>query len=299
MSTTDDGARVDRSGPAAPAIELSTAVGRGLTHELRAMRTVLWRDLIRTLNYDIGRVLSIALMPLMFLLILGTGIGAVTAGADRVGFTTFIFPGVVAMAVILAAVNFAASFVWDQESGFARVMLVAPVRSLSIVLGKVLSCTIIAILLGVLVVAFAWVARVPYDPLLLLSLVGTMALASFTMASFSVLLAVYTKRMESFQGVSQLAVMPLMFLSGALFPLQDLPRWLTVLTHLNPITYAVDPMRQAVFWHLDDAAETSSAFTAGVTWFGWTVPVVLELALLAAAGVGFVFMAVRKLNMSR
>lgn len=277
----------------------SASLGYGLMHEARAARAIVTRELIRVVNHDLGRMFTMALTPLLYLLVIGNGIGILVEDTDGVGLKTFIFPGVVAMAVITAAVNSAVSLVWDQESGFVREMLVAPVSSTTIVVGKVLSGTILSAFQGAVVLAFAGAAGIPYEPGLLLSLLAVMVLTSATVSAFGVLLAIWAVRMESFQGVTHLAVMPLLFLSGALFPLADLPRWLSLLTHLNPLTYAVDPMRNAVFLHLEVSPAAHERYNPGVSWFGWTVPPELEVAVVAAAGVLFTVMAARRLSRTR
>jgi ABC-2 type transport system permease protein len=89
-----------------------------------------------------------------------------------------------------------------------------------------------------------------------------------------------------------MAIMPMMFLSGAMFPLANLPSWLHVLTTVNPLTYAVDPMRQAVFAHLDIPPQVNAVLNPGVQWFGWQVPVGVELGLVALVGAALLGVAV-------
>ena len=91
---------------------------------------------------------------------------------------------------------------------------------------------------------------VPYDPLLILGIFGLQLLLAFTITAFGVMVAVRIKQMQSFMGVMQMIVMPMFFISGALFSVAGLPAWLTVLNRLDPLTYAVDPMRRLVFDHL-------------------------------------------------
>ena len=92
------------------------------------------------------------------------------------------------------------------------------------------------------------------------------------------------KQIQSFMAITQLLLMPMLFLSGALFPLSNLPAWLHVLTRVNPLTYAVDPMRRAVFAHLDVAIVVRERLSPGVTWGSWTVPVGVELLLVLSMG---------------
>ena len=100
----------------------------------------------------------------------------------------------------------------------------------------------------------------------ILGVFGMMLLLAFAMTAFGVMIAVRIKQMQSFMGVTQMVVMPMFFISGALFPVTALPAWLAFLNRIDPITYAVDPMRKLVLSRLD-------VTVPGVSWFGWHVPV--------------------------
>jgi len=132
---------------------------------------------------------------------------------------------------------------------------------------------------------------VPYDPVLLLTLVGELLLLSFTLTAFGVMMAARIKQIQAFMALTQLFVLPLFFLSGALYPLNGLPAWLTVLTRVDPLTYVVDPMRQAVFAHLP-FGPVLNRLSPGITWFGWQVPLGLSLALVAAMGLAMLGIAI-------
>jgi len=182
--------------------------------------------------------------------------------------------------------------VWDREFGFLREMLVAPVSRGAIVIGKCLGGALVATLQGIIILAMAGLVGVPYDPVLIVTLLAEMFLAAFTITAFGTTVAARMRNMQSFFGVMQMAIMPMMFLSGAMFPLSSLPAWLHVLTTVNPLTYAVDPMRQAVFAHLDVTPQVNAMLNPGVTWFGWQLPVVLELGLVAVAGAALLVTAI-------
>ena len=104
------------------------------------------------------------------------------------------------------------------------------------------------------------------------------------------MVAARIKQMQAFFGVMQMIVMPMFFISGALFPVQNLPRWLEILNRLDPLTYAVDPMRRLVFSHLSISPAAQHALNPGVTWFGWKVPALLEVAVVL--GLGLVMLAI-------
>ena len=266
---------------------------RGLRQDLRAVGIVWRRELIR-FRSDRLRAFSSLVQPVLFLLVLGTGLSSLARGGLPAGidFKTYIFPGVLAMSVLFTALFSAASIVWDREFGFLREMLVAPVSRSAIVIGKCLGGATVATLQGMVILALAGVAHVPYDAVLFLTLIGELLLLSFTLTAFGVMMAARIKQIQAFMALTQMLVMPLFFLSGALYPLNGLPGWLTVLTRLDPLTYIVDPMRHAVFSHLPIPPEMAAALSPGVTWFGWPVPIVLSLSIVALMGAGMLGIAI-------
>ena len=266
---------------------------RSVRHDLRAVSIVWRRELIR-FRTDRLRAITSLVQPVLFLFVLGTGLSTLAshglpAGVD---FKTFIYPGVLAMSVLFTSIFSAASIVWDREFGFLREMLVAPVRRWAIVVGKCLGGATVATFQGLIFLALAGVAHVPYDPLLLLTLVGELLLLSFTLTAFGVMMAARIKQIQAFMALTQLFVLPLFFLSGALYPLNGLPAWLTVLTRIDPLTYIVDPMRSAVFSHLSVSPLAVHALSPGITWFGWVVPLGLSLALVAFMGAAMLAIAI-------
>src|SRR5215470_648439 len=266
--------------------EIRVAVpGGGLRHDLRAAGIVWRRELIR-FRADRLRAVTSLIQPVLFLFVLGTGLGALAGRSLPAGisFKTFIYPGVLAMSVLFTAIFSAASIVWDREFGFLREILVAPVSRASIVVGKCLGGATIATFQGIIFLSLAWFAHVPYNPALLLTLVGELLLLSFTLTAFGVMMAARITQFQAFMALTQMLVMPLFFLSGALYPLSGLPGWLTVLTRVDPLTYVVGPMRDAVFRYLNLAPLEQHTLAPGLTWAGWPVPQWLSLAIVAAMG---------------
>jgi ABC-2 type transport system permease protein len=266
---------------------------RSVRHDLRAVSIVWRRELIR-FRTDRLRAVTSLVQPVLFLFVLGTGLSRLAsrglpAGVD---FRTFIYPGVLAMSVLFTSIFSAASIVWDREFGFLREMLVAPVRRWAIVVGKCLGGATVATFQGLIFLALAGVAHVPYSPLLLLTLVGELLLLSFTLTAFGVMMAARIKQIQAFMALTQLFVLPLFFLSGALYPLNGLPAWLTVLTRIDPLTYIVDPMRSAVFGHLAVSPLAVQTLSPGITWFGWVVPLGLSLAMVAFMGAAMLAIAI-------
>jgi ABC-2 type transport system permease protein len=266
---------------------------RSIRADLRAVSIVWRRELIR-FRSDRLRAVTSLVQPVLFLFVLGTGLSQLAGRGMPAGidFRTFIYPGVLAMSVLFTAIFSAASIVWDREFGFLREMLVAPVRRWAIVVGKCLGGATVATFQGIIFLALAGVAHVPYSPVLLLTLVGELLLLSFTLTAFGVMMAARIKQIQAFMALTQMFVLPLFFLSGALYPLHGLPSWLTVLTRIDPLTYIVDPMRHAVFDHLSISPLALRALSPGVTWDGWLVPLGLSLAMVAAMGLAMLAIAI-------
>jgi ABC-2 type transport system permease protein len=281
-------------GAAVLADEIRLAVPEGgLRHDLRAVSIVWRRELIR-FRTDRLRAVTALVQPVLFLFVLGTGLSTLAGGSMPAGvsFKTFIYPGVLAMSVLFTAIFSAASIVWDREFGFLREILVAPVSRASIVIGKCLGGATIATFQGLVFLVLAGFAHVPYDPVLILTLIGELLLLSFTLTAFGVMMAARIKQFQAFMALTQMLVMPLFFLSGALYPLSGLPAWLSVLTRIDPLTYIVGPMRHAVFSHLSIAATFQRHLSPGITWAGWLVPLWLSLAMVAVMGLAMMAVAI-------
>lgn len=258
---------------------------RSVASELRAVKIVWEREVVRFAT-DRLRIVTALLQPLLFLFVLGTGLSRIaSAGTGGLNLRTFLYPGILAMSVLFTAMFSAASIVWDREFGFLREMLVAPVSRASLVLGKCLGGATVATSQGVLVIALAGLVDVPYSPSLILIVFVMQTLLAYTLTAFGVMIAARVKQIQSFMAVTQMLVMPLFFISGAMFPLSGLPTWLTVLNRVDPLTYAVEPMRHAVFDHLHLDPAVRARLDPGVTWGGWQVPPVMCALVVVALGV--------------
>jgi ABC-2 type transport system permease protein len=279
----------------APVIRV-TVPPRSLHSELRAIRIVFRRELIRFRN-DRMRIVTSLVQPLLFLFVLGSGLQQLSQfGTHGVDLKTFIYPGILCITVMFTAMFSAASIVWDREFGFLREMMVAPVRRSSIVIGKCLGGACVSALQGLILIALAGAVHVPYDPLLLLGIFGLQLLLAFSITAFGVMVAVRIKQIQAFMGVMQMIVMPMFFVSGALFPVSGLPGWLAFLNRIDPLTYAVDPMRRLVFGHLDISAAARAALDPGVTWWGWHLPAVLEAGVVLVLGLVMLAVAIWEFN---
>jgi ABC-2 type transport system permease protein len=269
---------------------------RSWRSEVRAVRIVWRRELIR-FTTDRTRMIAFLVQPLLFLFVLGYGLQSLaSASTGGVDLTTFIFPGVLCMSVVFSAMFSAVSLVMDREFGFLREMMVAPVSRASIVVGKALGGATTSLVPGVAVLALAGLVGVPYDPLLLLGVLGLLLLLAFTVTAFGVMVAVRIRQIQTFTAVMQMFVMPLLFLSGVMFPVAGLPAWLEALNRVDPLTYAVDPMRRLVFSHLEVSETARRTLDPGVSLFGWYVPALLQCAIVLLLGLVMLAFAIRGFN---
>jgi ABC-2 type transport system permease protein len=253
----------------------------GLRHQVRGAAVVWQREMIR-FGRDRSRIVSSLAQPVLFLFVLGTGLSSLIASNGDVDFRTFLFPGVLATSVLFTAAFSGISMVWDREFGFLREMLVAPVSTTAILTGKCLGGATVATLQSLIILSLAGLVGVPYNLVMMVELVGLLFLMAFMICALGLFLSARVTQVQSAMPLVQLTITPLMFLSGSLFPLSNLPGWLHVATTLNPMTYAVEPIRTVVFDHLDLSAAARATFNPGITWGGWQVPVALQIAIVVA-----------------
>jgi ABC-2 type transport system permease protein len=277
---------------AAPAVPVTPG---GLGHELRAIAMVWRREMIR-FRRDRARMVAMLLQPVLFLFVMGTGLAGVVDPAGGMDFRTFLFPGVLAISVLFSAAFAGISLVWDREFGFLREMLVAPVSKTAIIMGKCLGGATVATLQSLVLLALAGTVGVPYHPLMLVTLLALLFVGALMLTALGVLISARIKQVQAAMPASQLIIMPMMFLSGALFPLSNLPAWLATLTTLNPLTYVVQPMRAVVFEFVGASEEARTVFDTTITWGAWDLPVGAQVAVALAATAGLVAAGIALFN---
>ncbi len=266
--------------PAVATAAVSVSPG-GFMHEARAAIMVWRREMIR-FRSDRARMFSMLLQPFLFLFVMGTGLSSVINTGGGMDFRTFLFPGVLAMSVLFSSAFAGVSLVWDREFGFLREILVAPVGRTAIIVGKCLGGATTSTLQSLVLLVLAGLVGVPYNPLLLLSLLALLFLGALMLTALGVLLSARIRQMQAAFPAMQLVITPMMFLSGALFPIAHLPAWLATLTKLNPLTYVVQPMRAAIFDHIAIPPAARAAFNPTITWGSWTVPLPVDILIAVA-----------------
>jgi ABC-2 type transport system permease protein len=197
-----------------------------------------------------SRLLGGIARPILWLLIMGSSLRNVVSGQTLIGangapvdYTVYIFPGVVALTLIFAAMQSATSIIWDREFGFLKEVLAAPVSRVSIILGKILGGATQALLQGIITLLFAPLIGLWPTPGQVVILLIMMFLVAFALTSLGVVIA---SRMTSFEGfgtMSNFVIMPMYFLSGAIYPTANAPAWMKPLIIVNPMSYGVDALR--------------------------------------------------------
>lgn len=204
--------------------------------------TVWLRDLLRFWR-DKSRIFGAIVQPTLYLFILGIGMSAALGQSQASLYIKFIYPGIIGMSLLFTSIFSAISIIWDREFGFLREVLVAPIPRASIAIGKAFGGASVATIQGTLLLVYAPILGIKLSILLIIKVIPLLFLISFSLTSLGVLVAARMRSMEGFQMIMNFLMMPMFFLSGAMFPLKGLPSWLSVLTKLDPLSYGVDALR--------------------------------------------------------
>jgi ABC-2 type transport system permease protein len=196
-----------------------------------------------------SRLFSALARPLLWLFIVGVGISRLVPRASGVPYTQFIFPGIIGMTILFSSIFSSISIIWDKEFGFMKEILVAPVSRFSIVIGKALSGTIVSTLQAVIILALFPVLGFKLSLLQIMAVIFICASVSFCISTFGIVLATFYESYESFSVIMNFIIMPMFFLSGAMYPVRLLPDILRLVAKLNPLTYGIDAMKHAIFPH--------------------------------------------------
>lgn len=265
----------------------------------RGTWVVAYRELLRFVQ-ERSRMLSSFGMPVLFFIIFGAGfnriIGTLTPGVD---FIKFIYPGIVAMTVLMTSVFSGLSVVWDREFGFLKEVLVAPLSRTGIVLGKATGGATVATIQGSMMLVLAPIIGIALTPILVIKVVPLLIIISLSLSGLGILVASRMRSQQGFHVVVQLIVFPLIFLSGIFFPVNNVPVWLQIISKVNPLTYGVDAIRQ-IFLGSDFApvrgAIGSGNPVVGITVFGHTMTVLEDVMVIAILGVVMILAATWSFN---
>lgn len=214
--------------------------------ELEGIYTIWLRENKRFVRYR-SRILTSVVTPLLWLLIFGTGLGsAVRFGGVVGGYKTFIYPGIIGQTILFTAVFSGVSVIIDRQYGFLKEILVAPISRPAIVFGKALGISTTALIQGLILLLLSFVVGIQMTIEIFLQSAVVILLISLGLAGLGLLIASFTNSMEGFNLILSFIVLPIFLLSGALFPVTNLPSWLQIAVYLDPLTYGVDALRAII-----------------------------------------------------
>uniref|UniRef100_A0A7C3R410 Transport permease protein n=1 Tax=Leptospirillum ferriphilum TaxID=178606 RepID=A0A7C3R410_9BACT len=247
--------------------------------DLRAIYTLWLRDIIR-LWRDKVRLVGSLIQPVLFLFILGGGLkGRFSGGFSGGGnYQQFIFPGILAMSILFTASFAGIAVVWDREVGFLKEVLVAPLSRTAVVLGKVLGGSTNSLVQGLILFSLYPFFGIHLNPARFILAVMTMFVIGLAQTAMGIALSVRMSSSQGFMVLLNFIILPLYFLSGAMFPLNGLPKWLSLAVILDPVTYGVDLLR-------------------GILLGAHHFSLLVDILALGAFGSIMIFLAVRLFNM--
>ena len=234
-----------------------------------AVKAVINRELNKTFRQR-GRLLSSLVRPLIWLLVICSGVGSMLSGTQQEGYLQFLVPGIVAMTLLFAALLSALTLVYDKEFGVMRMMMIAPIAHGWIVVAKLIAATIIAMVQAImlLVILFA-IGLLDWQSALLL--LPPAFLTALLCAAMGGLIAVWSKTLDNFAVIMNFVIFPVFFLSGALYPVTQLPDLLRYVVLVNPFSYGVDLLKHSI-----PGSQTDFSIVTDLSvLFGFTIAAIL------------------------
>jgi len=208
---------------------------------------ILWLRQVKKYFRTPSRIVGSLGQPLLFLLVFGFGFGSIFRQAGQGDYIQFLAPGIIMMSVLFTAVFSGIDLIWDRQFGFLKETMVAPVPRWRIMFGKTLGGATVASFQGVIVLVMSLFVGFKVYNLLMLPIAAIFVfLVAMLFTSLGIAIASKLEDMQGFQLIMNFLVMPIFFLSGALFPLQGLPKALELITRLDPLTYGVDGIRESL-----------------------------------------------------
>ena len=271
---------------AALSAALASAPRRVTVPLAQAVYIIWYRDVIRFWRDRVRLVMSLA-QPVLYLAIFGVGLSSSLGRAGSIGrglpasfsYIQFLYPGVLGMAVLFTAIFSAMSVVWDREFGFLREILVAPISRSAVAIGKALGGATQAAVQGVVMLVLAPFVGVHLTVVSVIEVIPLLFVLAFSLTCLGVAISARIKTMQGFQVVMNFLMMPMFFLSGALFPLSGLPGWMTALTRFDPVAYGIAPVRSAILGGSGVPQAAVDRLTS-VTIGSYVVPVTVDVAIL-------------------
>jgi ABC-2 type transport system permease protein len=236
----------------------------------------LWFREFRVFLRERSRLIASIFTPVLWLFVIGSGIGSSVHLSTGTDYQKFIFPGIISMSIIFSSVFFGSYIIWDRKFDFLKSVMVAPVSRITIFVGKSLGGMTTSLVEVAILLVIGGFIGIHFSSLSLVQTIAIALLLSFCLTSLGLAMGSYIDSLEGFQLIVSFVVFPLFFLSGALFPLNNLPGWLSILTKIDPATYAVDALRNAML---------------GIASYSFLIDIVVLIAFAIGFGVfgGFSF----------
>jgi ABC-2 type transport system permease protein len=227
----------------------------------------IWLREFKVFLRERSRLVASTFTPILWLFVIGSGLGSAGPStlAPGVDYQQFIFPGIVCMSIIFTSVFYGSYIIWDRKFDFLKSVMVAPVSRATVFVGKTLGGMTNSLLQAAILLVIGVAIGIPFTPLSLAQAVVVVLLISFGLTSLGLALGSYMYSLEGFQMIVSFVVFPLFFLSGALFPLDNLPAWLSLLTAADPVTYGVDALRNLMLGTGSHGVELDLAILFGYT----------------------------------
>ena len=219
----------------------------------------IWLREFKVFLREKSRLIASTFTPLLWLFVIGGGFGSTLANTStnstfdhstvggvgsEIDYQQFIFPGIICMSVIFSSVFFGSYIIWDRKFDFLKSVMVAPVSRTTIFIGKTFGGMTTSLIEAAILLIVGLFIGIHYTPLSIVVIIVIILLLSFALTSLGLTIGSYMESLEGFQLIVSFVVFPLYFLSGALFPLNNhLPNWLSILTTIDPASYAVDALR--------------------------------------------------------
>ena len=211
----------------------------------RPVYVICMREFIKFFR-EKSRLLGTLARPVLWLFVVGNGMSTLIRPQAGFSYLQFIFPGMIGMTILFSSIFSSISIVWDREFGFMKEMLVAPISRLSIVIGKTISGTLISVAQAVIILMLIPFLGMRITVMQFIEVVSISVLVSFCITSLGILIAARLTSFDGFNIIMNFLVMPMLFLSGAMYPVTSMPAALRHLTLLNPLTYGIDAFKHVL-----------------------------------------------------
>nr|MBC8414683.1 ABC transporter permease [bacterium] len=213
--------------------------------EINAVYVLIARDLKKFVR-EKSRLLSTLARPVIWLFLVGGGMSRLVSDSMGMPYIQFIFPGILGMTILFGSIFSSISIIWDKEFGLMKEILVAPVSRFSIVIGKALSGSLISLLQATMILLISPIIGIDLGLQQIIYALAVSFLLAFCISSLGIIIATFFESFESFSAIMNFIVMPMFFLSGAMYPVQKLPDILKGVSKVNPLTYGVDALKHAL-----------------------------------------------------